>query len=352
MSKVAIITDTHFGAREGRAVFHDFFAKFWEEQFFPYLRESNIDTILHLGDLFDRRKYIDYYSLKRSKEYFFNHIRDNNLTMHVLVGNHDAGLKNTLMINSPELLLKEYGDSIKPISKPTNIDVGCEILMVPWICADNYQESMDTLKSTRAQVCMGHFEIAGFAMYRGMESHEGFDKKIFDKFDLVCSGHYHHRSSNGNIHYLGNTYEITHMDANDPRGFHVFDTSTRELTFVKNNYTLFERYVYDDERNKNIEELDISRFKDKFVKVVVQKKTDYFKFDTFLDRLYNCGAHEVKIIDDNNDMSAEELDESIDIEDTASILSHYIENADVSVDRKKLSSYMKTLYNEALNAEV
>lgn len=347
--KIAMITDTHFGAREGRHIFHDFFAKFYTNVFFPTLRERGITTVLHLGDLFDRRKYIDYYSLKRSREYFFEPMRD--FKMHVLVGNHDIALRNSLDINSPELLLSEY-TNIKPISEPTVIGVNsASFLMLPWVCADNYAKSMDMLKTAKADLCCGHFEISGFSMYKGMESHEGFDAGLFDRFDMVFSGHYHHRSSRSNIHYLGNPYEITHMDYNDQRGFHIFDTETRELTFIPNPYTIFERFVYDD-TNVDPQSIDVSLFTEKFLKIVVQKKTDFYKFDTFLDRVYNCGAHDIKILEDIAEMAADELDDSIDIEDTQSILHHYIKSADVTVDREKLSTYMKQLYVEAVNIKV
>jgi DNA repair exonuclease SbcCD nuclease subunit len=349
MAKIAIITDTHFGARDGRHIFHDFFEKFYTNTFFPTLKKYKVDTVLHLGDLFDRRKYIDYFSLKRSKEYFFEPMRD--YKMHVLVGNHDIALRNSLDINSPELLLAEY-NNILPISDPEVIDVhGVSFLMLPWICSDNYAKSMDFLKTAKADLCCGHLEISGFSMYKGMESHEGFDAGLFNRFDMVFSGHYHHRNSRSNIHYLGNPYQITHMDYNDPRGFHIFDTKTRELTFIENPYTLFERFVYDD-TNYDPAGIDVSEFKEKFLKIVVQKKTDFYKFDTFLDRVYNCGAYDIKILEDVSDMTASDMDESIDIEDTQSILHHYIKSAEVDVDREKLSTYMKQLYVEAVNLKV
>ena len=347
--KIAFLTDTHLGARDGRALFHDFFDKFYTNIFFPALREHGITTVLHLGDLFDRRKYIDYFSLKRSKEYFFEPMRD--YKMHVLVGNHDIALRNSLEINSPELLLTEYAN-INPISEPTVLQLNsASFLMLPWICADNYAKSMDMLKTAKADLCCGHLEISGFSMYKGMESHEGFDVGLFGKFDMVFSGHYHHRSSRSNIHYLGNPYEITHMDYNDTRGFHIFDTETRELTFIPNTYTIFDRFVYDDSKYDPAG-IDTTTFADKFLKIVVQKKTDFYKFDTFLDRVYNSKPHDVKIMEDIAEMSADEMDESLDIEDTQSILQHYIKSADVEVDREKLSAYMKQLYVEALNIQV
>ena len=350
MSKIALITDLHFGVRGGRAVFHDFFQRFYLEVLFPFMRANNIKHILNLGDTFDSRKGIDFYSLQRCREYFFDPLRDNGFTMDMLVGNHDAYHKNSLSINAPENLLKDYAN-VNPISKPTEISVdGLKILMMPWICADNYADSMESIKQTKATLLMGHLEIAGALMYRGSESHDGFDKRLFTKFDLVCSGHYHHRSSFDNVVYLGNPYEITWQDYNDQRGFHVLDTETRELTFYPNPFTIHERVVYDDTQIDPAG-IDLSAAAGKFLKIVVQKKTDFYKFDLFIDRAYNCNAVEVKIIDDAVELLADDMDETVDIESTEQILTHYVKTAEVDVDRAKLERYIQSLYSSALSTE-
>ena len=57
--KIALITDTHFGARNDSLLFLDFFRKFYENIFFPTLKERGIKEIIHLGDVVDRRKFIN-----------------------------------------------------------------------------------------------------------------------------------------------------------------------------------------------------------------------------------------------------------------------------------------------------
>ena len=66
--KIAIITDTHFGARKGSKVFHDFFQKFYDDIFFPTLEEKGITTCIHMGDAFDNRKNIDFWALNWAKK--------------------------------------------------------------------------------------------------------------------------------------------------------------------------------------------------------------------------------------------------------------------------------------------
>ena len=349
--KVAIITDQHFGARNDSNVFLDFFQKFYDDVFFPKLVEEKIDTVLILGDTFDRRKYVNFYSLQRAKEMFFDKLAAMNIQVHMLAGNHDTYYKNTNDVNSPDLLLREY-NNINVIDHPATITVDkTPICMMPWICPENYQASIDTLKDTQAEICMGHFEIAGFAMYRGMESHDGLSKGIFDKFDMVFSGHYHHRSDDGHIYYLGNPYELTWQDYNDPRGFHLFDLSNRNLEFVRNPYSVFARIEYDDKEKEPID-LDGHDLKNCFVKLVVVNKTDYYKFDKFTQKLYNKGCYEIKIVEDMSEFSDGEIGEEINLEDTMSVLAHYIDTVETDADKEQIKTFMKSLYTEAVNVEV
>ena len=349
--KVAIITDQHFGARSDSIAFLDFFEKFYDNTFFPALDANAIDTVLVLGDTFDRRKYVNFYALDRAKKMFFDKLEERGIRVHMLAGNHDTYYKNTNEVNSPDLLLVEYGN-IDVISKPETIVIdGTSICMLPWICPENYQESLDHIKNTKAEVCMGHLEIAGFAMYRGMESHDGLAKETFEKFDLVFSGHYHHRSSDKHIHYLGNPYELTWQDYNDPRGFHLFDLDTRELEFICNPYRMFERIEYNDKDQEPVD-LDALELEHKYVKLVVVNKNDFYKFDKFIQKLYNKGCHEIKIIEDMSEFQDGEIGEELNLEDTVSVLTHYIDSIETDVDKEQIKTYMRTLYTEAVNIEV
>ena len=348
---MAIITDQHFGARNDSIAFLDFFEKFYDNIFFTKLDEENIKTVLVLGDTFDRRKYVNFYALDRAKKMFFDKLEERGIRVHMLAGNHDTYYKNTNEVNSPDLLLTEY-NNIDVISKPETIVVdGIPICMMPWICPENYQESLDHMTNTKADICMGHFEIAGFAMYRGMESHEGISKETFEKFDMVFSGHYHHRSDDGHIYYLGNPYELTWQDYNDTRGFHLFCLDTRELEFIPNSYSMFARVEYDD-KEKDPVDLDTLDLECKYVKLVVVNKTDFYKFDKFIQKLYNKGCHEIKIIEDMTEFQEGEISEEISLEDTVSVLTHYIDSIETDVDKEQIKTFMRTLYTEAVNIEV
>ena len=349
--KVAIITDQHFGARNDSIAFLDYYEKFYNDVFFPTLDANDVSVVLVLGDTFDRRKFVNFYALQRAKTMFFDRLAERGISVHMLAGNHDTYFKNTNDVNSPDLLLKEY-TNINVIDEPTTINVdGVDICMMPWICPDNYDVSLNEMKTTKAEICMGHFEIAGFAMYRGMESHDGLSKENFDKFDLVFSGHYHHKSDDGHIYYVGNPYELTWQDYNDPRGFHLFDLSTRGLEFIRNPFCMFSRIEYDD---KDVEPVDLRSLdlQDMFVRVIVTNKTDYYKFDKFIQALYTKGCHDIKIVEDMSEFQGGEIDEEINLEDTLSVLSTYVESVETDLDKEKIKSFMRTLYTEAVNLEV
>lgn len=349
--KVAIITDTHFGARNDSMAFIEYFDKFYTNVFIPKLAAEGIDTVLMLGDTFDRRKYTNHVSLSNAKRMYFDPLKELGIKVHMLVGNHDTSYKNTNEVNSPDLLLQEY-TNINVIAEPTTIDVGgAPICMMPWICTDNYDQSIEEMKNTEAEICMGHFEISGFSMYRGMESHEGFSADTFKKFDLVFSGHYHHRSNNGHIYYLGNPYELTWQDYNDPRGFHIFDVNTRKLEFVQNPYTMFARLEYDDKENTTVDLASLG-LQGMYVKLVVVNKTDYYKFDKYVQHLYTKGCAEVKIVEDLSEFNEGEVSSDVNLEDTLDVLSNYIESVQTDSDKEKIKTFMRTLYTEAVNIEV
>ena len=355
--KIAIITDQHFGARNDSIHFLDFYQKFYDEIFFPKLEEEGIDTVLILGDTFDRRKYINFYTYKRAREMFFDRLLSKNIKVFMLAGNHDTYFKNTNEVNSVDLLLQEY-TNITVIDSPQTIwldDEKYPICMIPWVCPENHDDTMFVLSDTDAQICCGHFEIAGFAMYRGMPSEEGLSRELFRKFDFTFSGHYHHRSNADGIYYLGNPYELTWQDYNDTRGFHVFDLSTRQLSFIPNTNVMFHKIVYDD-KEESITEItskDLSKYTNTYVKVVVVNKINPHLFDRFMENLYKVNPIDITIAEDFTDLTEGVEDDMInEAEDTLTIINKYVDGIqEEHIDNNKLKTVLKELYVEALNTE-
>ena len=343
--KVAIITDTHYGARKGSRHLHEYFELFYKNVFFPSLEEYNIDTVLHMGDIFDSRKAIDLQSLEWAKRVVFEPLRK--YKVYTTIGNHDCYYKNTNYVNSPELLLRSFSN-IKIYTKATEISLDkLKILFLPWINSENYDESCDLIKKTKAKVAMGHLELNGFKATRGHLMETGMDIGVFDKFEKVFSGHFHTRSNDGKIFYLGNPYEMFWNDVNDPRGFHIFDTETLEQTPVNNPYRLFYNIWYEDE---NYKLFNATEYKGKVVKVIVKKKSNQKSFEKFLDKLYSIGVQELKIIENFNIEENEDF-EVEETENTISILNRYIDESEIGCDKSIIKGILQKIYTEACEVE-
>jgi len=341
--KIAIITDTHFGARNDSSSFDEFFKTFYTDVFFPYLEKTGIKTVFHLGDVFDRRKYINFNTLRSCKKYFFDPLHAHGVDMYVIPGNHDTYYKNTNDVNSIDLLLREY-DNINVIERPSVMTFDDRsFTFVPWLCADNYVESMQAIQQP-GDICVGHFEVAGFDMFRGVKNDGGMDRKLLQQYSMVLTGHFHHRSTDDNIYYLGSPYGFTWSDYGDDRGFHVLDTKTRDLEFIQNPNNIFHKIYYDDRKPLP----DPSQFRKACVKVIITNKNDYAKFDKFVDALYINEVYELTIHEDFSEFESDALEnENVNIEDTMTLLSEYVDSVESAKDKDRLKTLLKTLYVEA-----
>ena len=343
--KVAILTDTHYGARKGSKHLHDYFELFYRDVFFPSLKEHNVDAVIHMGDIFDSRKAIDLQSLEWAKRVVFEPLR--NYKVYTTIGNHDCYYKNTNNVNSPELLLRSFSN-IKIYTKATEIKLDkLKILMLPWINSENYEETCDLIKKTTAKIAMGHLELNGFKATRGHLMETGMDVGVFDKFEKVFSGHFHTRSTDGKIYYLGNPYEMFWNDVNDPRGFHIFDTDTLEHTPINNPNRLFYNIYYDD---TNYKLFNVTEYESKIVKIIVRKKSKPKDFEKFIDKLYSVGVQELKIIEnfDIQESGDFEIDEE---ENTLSILNRYIDESEFDLDKNIIKDIFRDLYQKACEVE-
>tara|TARA_B100000214_G_scaffold14071_1_gene9766 strand:+ start:462 stop:1502 length:1041 start_codon:yes stop_codon:yes gene_type:complete len=345
--KVAIITDQHFGARKSSKILHDYYGKFYHDVFFPYLKEHKIDTVIDMGDTFDNRRTIDLWAMDWARNNYFDILRDMGVTLHSIVGNHTAYYKDTNQINTIDLLLKQY-DNITVYSEAQEIKIdNLNILLLPWINSENEEKTLDIIKKSKCKIAMGHLELNGFVATRGHMMEDGMDVDVYDKFDKVYSGHYHTRSDNGKIYYLGNPYEMFWNDVNDARGFHIFDTETTEHTPVDNPYRMFYNVYYEDTPHQLF---DASEYKDKIVKVIVRKKTEQKKFEKFLDKLYSIGVHELKIVENFAIQESEEF-EVEETENTISILNRYIDESDMDCDKSVVKGILQKIYSEACEVE-
>lgn len=356
MTKIALLTDTHIGARGDNPVFTASQKKFFSSVFFPELKKRGIDTILHLGDTFDRRKIINFNTLHEANKFFVEPLQK--FKYHAIIGNHDTYFTNTNDVNSVDLLMPPNLGHHLYVNKLHTIKIGTKkIAMCPWINRENKEDLLKSIADSDADYLMGHFEITGFEMMKGRLCEGGLNRSIFSKFDRVFSGHFHHQSENSNIRYLGAPYEMNWSDYDGNRGFHIFDVETGDLEFIQNPYRMFHKLSYDD-TDLTIHDLAHLEF-DKdlegtYVKVLVKAKTNVHFFETYLSKLNLVGAAEVKVVEDAIDLDNVEIDETVgELKDTRDLMFHYVESME-DLDEKKSSSLrrkLSELYDEALTIQ-
>ena len=358
--KIALLCDSHLGSRNDSMLFHEYFKKFYDTVFFPEIEARNITTVVHLGDLFDRRKYINFNLLYESRTGILENPTSKKLDWHVLVGNHDCYHRDSNEVNSVRELCNHYSNW-KVYEKPEEVLLGnLRVLFVPWLNPTILADGLETIANSTSKVLMGHLEIAGFHMDQSQVSEHGLNRDIFAKFKQVFSGHFHHKSEEGPIKYLGAPYEMTFADLNDPKGFHIFDTETLELEYIVNPHFMFNRLIYDDREPKVQKKLikqDLTQYKDTFVRVIATHKTNPALYEKWLDKLYKV-TENVTITDYYEmQMSADELDDigkeiklfEIDPtqHQTVNVINKYIDNVGLDIDLDKLKTVMTELYAEA-----
>lgn len=350
--KIGLLTDSHWGARGDHLGFLDYFEKFHNEIFFPVLEQRGISHIIHLGDLVDRRKYINYYTASRLRRSFIDRLDRYNCT--IIAGNHDVYHRNTNDVNALKELVEGKANVITEPSYYQIADYYKPFLMIPWINRENKVQSTEMIKNSYANYCFGHLQLSGFEMHIGTTNDDGQEPSMYSKFDGVYSGHYHHKSSRNNIHYLGSPYEITWNDYADPRGFHIFDCITGELEFIQNPNTMFHKIVYNDTNSSlnKLLDVDFTKFNKKYVKVILLKKNNPYWFEKFFDEIEKNNPYDLNIVEDHLNLGIEDDPDLVEkAQDTFTILKGYVDSMDSQIDKPKLTKLLKELYDEALLIE-
>lgn len=342
-----ILGDCHLGARSDSKIFHKIQKDFFNDQLFPYLEKHQVKTLITLGDFFDRRKFINYETLKIAKESFFDRLKEMGVSVHMIIGNHDTYYKNTNRVNSVQLLISENDyPNVRVYSEPETVTIDqVRVLMMPWINQENYEKTLNEIRDTNARFVVSHLEMKGFEYFRGVVSDHGhLDEEMLGRFEAVWTGHYHTKSSKGNIHYLGTPYEMNWSDYNDPKGFHHFNGS--RLTFIENPKKIFVKVFYNDKDRsrveKGLEQMD--SFQDRYVKLVIREKNHPILFERFLDGILATNPINVNVIDETNKI--QEVLESGELpSDTLEIVENFIyENLETDLTKDVILDKIRKIY--------
>ena len=345
--KIALINDTHFGARGDSQLFLDYFMKFFDDVFFPYIKENNIKTVIHAGDLMDRRKFVNFNILNQVRTRFMDKLSDEGVELHCILGNHDVYYRNTNTVNSIREL---FGNDLVLYEEPAVVNFdGLDIALLPWVNKENTAEAENFIKTAAAPILIGHLELYGYDVIRGVKYNEGMDAKLFSRYEQVFTGHFHCRQEHGNIYYLGTQYQITFSDLHETKGFHVYDTDTREIEFIENPYNMFHSLLYNDKDGPIEVNNKLDYLKDSYIKLFVEHKEHPYSFDRYMDKLYDAGVAKITVVEElnNSDWTKEEI---VDLgQDTVTLINNEIDIMDEVKDKEKMKRLVKDLYMESLS---
>ena len=350
MSKILFLTDTHIGCRNSHSIIEEHILKF-HTYILEYIKQNKIKEVFHLGDMVDDRKNMNIKTWNRFKTSFFDHLRDMGVELTVLCGNHDTYFRSHNEVNALDTLFnKQEYPNVTVINKPTEVIIGkTNFLLMPWMHNSHFEEYKTVIEESKADVLCAHLEMHGFIMHSGVISTDGMETATFEHFDNVFTGHYHSKSSKGNIHYLGTAYDTSWADIFDKKYFHIFDSKAGLLTPVEYDDRLFTRLVYNDTKYK----LEVpTNLSGKFVKLIVRGKTDILGFETLLNEINKQEPFELSIVDEtlligDTDFEADEQS----MADISSVITDSIEGLQdtESVDKAKLKVLMQELYRDAIS---
>ncbi len=287
MIDTIIIGDTHMGISNSNAFFMDIQTEFWHN-LYAYMKRNNITTLIHLGDLFHNRRSIDFRSLNAAFNSFVNIFdADPDITVYLIIGNHDSYYKNTISLTSVTQLL--YWTSFVIIDEPTEIEIGkTTFLMVPWMCSENGDECLEAISTSTSDICCGHFDISGFKMMEGLHSIDGLSPSSFVNFNHVFSGHFHIGSTQENITYVGSPYQLSWADEESSKYVCLFDSDMKRWD-DKKEFSLSDRtYIRIRDWSQALNPAD---YENKILKIHINESTDRIVLDKWISLLNECGVH-------------------------------------------------------------
>ena len=344
---MAICGDIHFGAKTNDEKFLEYQNRCFDYMI-DYCVSNGIRTISFLGDVFNNRSSISIFILDYVIKKF-TEISDKFDNIIITIGNHDTFYKNTNKLNSPDIIFNSlFSDKLKQKIKiiyddPEEVTInGSLVLLVPWITKDNYEKCITAIENSTSKYCLGHFEINGFLMNSFVKCDGGLKTSSFKNFDRVLSGHFHTKSENKNIKYVGSLTQLTWNDYSDPRGFHILEQKTGKLDFIQCANEIFIKIIINETTDLN----QFSNVKDSYIKVYINRKLNNKEEKVLTNILMQNIRYEVidnTLVDDITDMEVN--DESTDV-----IIKEGIDIQENMSDNEKRDVYktIMNIYNKIL----
>lgn len=352
MSKIAFITDIHFGCRGASTYFIDRYKLFFEKIFFPYLIEHNIKTVVCLGDTWEDRKNLNVNALTAAREMFFDRLSQMGIKFIAILGNHDVYYRNRNDINSMGIIESSY-DNVHIVDEYEEFKFGDKIFgLMSWVNNENVTRNLGVISDATSDYLCGHFEITGFELVSGIKADKGFKPEIFNKYDMVLSGHFHIKNKIGNIQYLGNPFQTNWDDYDSERGFHVYDTDMDKFSFIKNTFETYDVIPYTDELV--LDDFDFDFYDGKIVKVLVTKMSDVdqIKYNKFLESLLKR-VFEYSIVEVVDTAELSGKNDKVSLKSSKVMISEYVNGLTADNDVKdEVISILHNLHNVALSMKM
>jgi len=351
---IALVTDTHMGARNNCTVFNEHFLKFFNEVFFPTLEKHNITTVIHLGDLGEYKRTINTLILDSWNKEVFKPLEKYQVWM--LIGNHDLFYKhkNTISLQTSLELAERFGFNVVT-ERPLKLPMGSKVLdLVPWVSSGNYQEVEEFISNSTADYLLCHMEFAGAPLLPGILCSESqIDPTLTSRYRKILSGHFHLRSTHGNVTYIGNPYEITWADVNQLKGFTLFDPETGQLDYINNPHTLFFKASINTE--SDLANFDISQCTKKHVKLFISSYIKTKDVENLVSRIDKEGVLSLVIQD-----TKVELDSVDQLQSEFPDTLHYIKNfvhklydhQNIQLNKDRLIGKLEHIYSLAQTLEI
>jgi DNA repair exonuclease SbcCD nuclease subunit len=357
------IADVHFGRKKGAYTHYRSTMDLFREQLIPDLRSKGINDLWIFGDLFDVRETINIRILMGVYNLFKTEMRDFNI--HILIGNHDIYLQNSIEVNAPEVL--EALPNVTVYKKQELVDInGKKVLVQPWLIDGKvFEKQVDEMVENAATVdaVFGHFDIMGFKQieYGTLstgKTHEAVDPKCFAKItEKVYTGHFHPQSeevySAGRhgkvvIRYLGATEQHNFGDAGAKRGYTIFNDDLTIADFIENEVGI--KYV----KLQYPDEFERCEIEGNYVELLVEGESAVKKpgkFDKYMVDLNECQPLGSVNINYDNSLVREEVDIDGDYSSSSidALIVEYITSIDDMEDREAILQMLIERYERMSN---
>lgn len=333
--KFVMLTDTHLGIKNNKEFWLDLTEKLFDQVIEFCLRED-IDTIVHLGDFFNDRKSLNVRTMLKGWE-ICKKISDNDIKIYIIKGNHDQYYKN---ISEPlSLFYLNPMENVEVVATEPLYLTEKEVL-VPW----GYDIGDIEVAVENGKYCtnlFGHFEINGFVTNHSGSIHDdvnSYQPSAFDLFNRVFSGHFHTKSKDRNITYIGSAFALNFNDIGDTRGYYLYEDG--ETEFYEFNFA--PKFV----RIDNIEDITEENIKGNIVEFIFKEDYGIVENDQIIQSINDLQPIELHI-KSNIKLEVEEgsEEEIEDIGDNSEVIMDYIDKRKVPKNIKKdmLKKFVKKL---------